>query len=259
MKAYIILIQYLLCMIPAVSWSQSVIAHYMRPGSTNFDEKISYVLVSNLSEGIFSHQRVEAELYQSEEKNEYDLPTKFELRFEREGTYIHKSLTTNSATEWIADFNGDYYQIDDPNLSIEWTLVDEQREILHAMCYKATTVFRGREYEVWYNPNVPIPNGPWKFLGLPGLIYSMEERTGLIGFEITSLEFRESDHIDITYPKLRLKGVMAPQEFNELYLDQLEAYLAFKEASLRKDGANIRIAINREQFQPIEVFDGSQR
>lgn len=37
-------------------------------------------------------------------------------------------------------------------------------------CWKATTRFRGREWTAWYAPELPLPYGPWKLVGLPGLI-----------------------------------------------------------------------------------------
>jgi len=37
-------------------------------------------------------------------------------------------------------------------------------------CRRAIGKFRGREYEVWYTTDIPIPGGPFKLGGLPGLI-----------------------------------------------------------------------------------------
>ena len=47
---------------------------------------------------------------------------------------------------------------------------DETKEILGYNCQKATCKFRGRNYEVWYSPDIPMNGGLWKFSGLPGLI-----------------------------------------------------------------------------------------
>ena len=34
----------------------------------------------------------------------------------------------------------------------------------------ATTHFRGRDWKVWFSEEIPLPLGPWKLGGLPGLI-----------------------------------------------------------------------------------------
>jgi len=48
-------------------------------------------------------------------------------------------------------------------LAVILTIVGQQ-------CLMAKTRFRGREWTVWYAPEVGIPLGPWKLAGLPGLI-----------------------------------------------------------------------------------------
>jgi GLPGLI family protein len=52
----------------------------------------------------------------------------------------------------------------------EWKIFVDTATILEYKCLKATTTFRGRDYEVWFTPFIPIRQGPWKFNGLPGLI-----------------------------------------------------------------------------------------
>ena len=47
----------------------------------------------------------------------------------------------------------------------------------------------GRSYEVWFAPDIPISDGPWKFYGLPGLIleaYDIQHH-----YEFTFLGMRE--------------------------------------------------------------------
>ncbi len=51
-----------------------------------------------------------------------------------------------------------------------WILHPETKQIANFTSKKATTTFRGRNYTAWYITNIPIPFGPWKFHGLPGLI-----------------------------------------------------------------------------------------
>ena len=52
----------------------------------------------------------------------------------------------------------------------EWTLTDSTKVILDYTCQLAECTFRGRKYQAWFTPEIPISNGPWKFSGLPGLI-----------------------------------------------------------------------------------------
>lgn len=58
---------------------------------------------------------------------------------------------------------------------IEWTIHNERKVIRQYICQRTTSKFRGREYEAWFTPEIPIREGPYKFGGLPGLILEMEE------------------------------------------------------------------------------------
>lgn len=70
---------------------------------------------------------------------------------------------------------------------MEWRLQQERAEILGYECIKAVTFFRGREYQVWFTPEIPISSGPWKFNGLPGLILKAEDSEGLFTWTATAI------------------------------------------------------------------------
>ena len=82
----------------------------------------------------------------------------------------------------------DYYIFEDDNLPQQWTIIsDSVKTILGYTCQKATCSYRGRNYEAWYNPDLPVNAGPWKFSGLPGLIMSVQDTKGHYTFEIKGL------------------------------------------------------------------------
>lgn len=66
---------------------------------------------------------------------------------------------------------------------IEWNLTTETKEIQGYKCYKATYTYvqkwKGREFlwpvVAWYCPEIPIPLGPTRYSGLPGLILELHE------------------------------------------------------------------------------------
>ncbi|AJH15523.1 GLPGLI family protein [Myroides profundi] len=61
---------------------------------------------------------------------------------------------------------------------IKWELLDETKEIEGGIILnKATSTFRGRDYIAWYSLDYPMPYGPWKFSGLPGLIFEIEGKS----------------------------------------------------------------------------------
>jgi len=76
------------------------------------------------------------------------------------------------------------FLIEDKLPKIEWQLTSEKKEFENLVCYKATTQFRGRNWTVWYCPDIPIIYGPWKFYGLPGLIVEAKEETHRFSFKL---------------------------------------------------------------------------
>jgi len=54
-------------------------------------------------------------------------------------------------------------------------------------CKKATTKFRGRSYVAWYAPKLSMPYGPWKFYGLPGLIFEVYDSTRRYEWSLKSI------------------------------------------------------------------------
>lgn len=60
--------------------------------------------------------------------------------------------------------------------SLDWNFSDETTDsIMGYGCRKATVEFAGRHYSAWFTPEIPLPFGPYKFGGLPGLILKLED------------------------------------------------------------------------------------
>ena len=60
--------------------------------------------------------------------------------------------------------------------TLKWDFSGEDNDtIMGYECRKATTEFAGRQYTAWFAPEIPLPFGPYKFGGLPGLILKIED------------------------------------------------------------------------------------
>ncbi|MUP44698.1 GLPGLI family protein [Gramella sp. BOM4] len=71
---------------------------------------------------------------------------------------------------------------------IAWEIQPENKEMSGFSVQKATGTFAGRNYIAWFAPELPFPDGPYKFSGLPGLILKISDLQGhyefrLIGFQ----------------------------------------------------------------------------
>ena len=58
----------------------------------------------------------------------------------------------------------------------------------------AEAEFRGRVWRAWFTYEIPMPYGPWKLGGLPGLILKAEDADSLFVFEMAGIsDFRNGD------------------------------------------------------------------
>ena len=106
--------------------------------------------------------------------------------FDGNSEKIYKNRVKKEMT-LINKGGNELFQCIDP-VEFDWHISGDTTTILGYSCQKAETHFRGRNYEVWFAPEIPINEGPWKFHGLPGLILKVSDDKGLISFESIGLE-----------------------------------------------------------------------
>lgn len=83
--------------------------------------------------------------------------------------YISKSKKDkNIRTYDVA--SGTRFKWDEPMTDIKWSVTDSIKSILGYECFQASTIYHGRQWTVWFAPDIPLQDGPWKLYDLPGLI-----------------------------------------------------------------------------------------
>lgn len=97
--------------------------------------------------------------------------------------------------QWLHKYDSWYTE---PAPKQQWSLHKETQTIIGYQCQRATCRFRGRDFEAWFAPAIPVKRGPWKFQGLPGLILKVYDKDKLYTFEAIGLETRK-------YPITRFK------------------------------------------------------
>lgn len=70
--------------------------------------------------------------------------------------------------------------VEDNKYKIDWTLTKNTKKILAHKCQEAIGLFRGRKYFAYFANDIPVPNGPFKFDGLPGLILEVKSEDGAV-------------------------------------------------------------------------------
>jgi len=87
--------------------------------------------------------------------------------------------------EYIGDVN--FYKIDE-KAEQNWKITDSIKIADELHLQKATTQFGGRSWVAWFSKDIPIPYGPYKFNGLPGLIVDLYDTKEDYHFKIIKSE-----------------------------------------------------------------------
>lgn len=70
------------------------------------------------------------------------------------------------------------------NDKIDWQLSSDTKKVGQYNLQKATTNFGGRKWTAWFNNEIPMNEGPYKFRGLPGLIFEMADSQNQFIFKL---------------------------------------------------------------------------
>jgi GLPGLI family protein len=143
--------------------------------------------------------------------------------------------------------------IDDSDIQLEWDIITSEKvkEIAGYYCQKAITKFRGRVYEAYYTTDVPIPNGPYKFQGLPGLILEVSSTDGY--YKATAIEvnkLKEDSQIIIENP-FAAKKLIAIDEYKRILVEKLiKSFKASK--SVDADAGSISVSFE-DQLEDLGI------
>jgi len=136
---------------------------------------------------------------------------------------IYRSFA--SGISMVFDIIGmvDYRYIDSVK-DLKWKLLPDTANILGYKCTKATTHFRGRNYEAWFAPDIPIQGGPYIYCGLPGLILNIKDDQNTFEFQALSIEQLVNKYpLAISQSKSTLISRAAYRKLKEMYYNNPEA------------------------------------
>lgn len=99
----------------------------------------------------------------------------------------HISYSGSDATLTVsAPIGLNYYEYEETAPVTDWTFADDSETVCGYICRKATGTYGGRSWTVWYTEDIPVPYGPWKFAGLPGLVMKAVDSDSTHRFEAVS-------------------------------------------------------------------------
>lgn len=145
----------------------------------NFDD-VEFRLTFNKNESYYSY----IEEMDTENSELSNMLKDVIIESNKKYNYNYKAKIVSMQTE----FDGKKYIINSNVDSLKWKLNDNEKIINNYKCSKATTI-KYKEYPsgikevpvtAWYSLDIPIPAGPGRYNGLPGLILELQEGNNIL-------------------------------------------------------------------------------
>lgn len=169
--------------------------------------------------------------------------------------YLYVSKESEHRQMSVYDLKSDeLWRYDEPIYEMEWTIMEDSiKNILGFECIKAQTDYHGRTWKVWFSPEIPVHDGPWKLHGLPGMILNADGGDGFV------IEAKE-----IGYTKQAIPAVYSVEDYtkgerkkiladHEHYETNFESMMAAQGIKMNADGSSANLPKYDRQRQAWET------
>lgn len=129
----------------------------------------------------------------------------------------------NREVYFFASIFSNTFLVKDNYIELKWDVVKETKLIAGYTCTKAITKFRGREWVAWFASDLPLPFGPWKLHGLPGIILEAHDDSERYTFKVIGIQQTAADILKTDFKNLIKTKNEKAITFQQYLADQEEA------------------------------------
>lgn len=121
--------------------------------------------------------------------------------------FISRNFEKETMTD-IIETLGKTYIIEDSLRTPVWKVMNQIKDVNGYVCMKAETTdpIRGQKIAAWFSQDIPVPAGPERYFGLPGLIMELDINEGDVILEAVKVEFKPVGK-ELALPKAKGKKI----------------------------------------------------
>lgn len=172
------------------------------------------------------------------------------------GQVVKRKINSFDNENFINIKNG-YYTFKTTD-KINWTIADETKKVENYTLQKATTKFGGRSWTAWFCKDIPFNEGPFKFRGLPGLIFELSDAKKNYMYTLV-----KSSKLDKIYPTSDFlessfgnKAVtINEKQKHKLMMEFYNDPFAFERNNFNKSNNDLRININGKEIHTVDELN----
>ncbi|MBK7097364.1 MAG: GLPGLI family protein [Sphingobacteriales bacterium] len=135
----------------------------------------------------------------------------------------------------------------------KWTITAELKEINRFKCQSATTHLFGRDYKVWFTTDVPVSFGPWRLVGLPGLVVEAHSLDQEVQFSLSSVSILEKEEkIEAPSNGDIIHGYKAFHELEEKKLEEKRKFFQSRVSEVTQKHKGVQVGLINVSFNRFE-------
>jgi GLPGLI family protein len=143
-------------------------------------------------------------------------------KWRKEEYIIYRNREKGETFDLMTLLNKEYVLQDSLNCQ-SWKIKSDMKEIAGRICMNAYfyDTLRGKEVIAWFALDLPIPIGPDRYCGLPGMILEINEANGAVVYTAVSILLSD-EKVEIAKPANKKKmKVINTEEYNKIVTDHI--------------------------------------
>ena len=169
-------------------------------------------------------QKAELRFNVNEYRYEYQHEDEGETyQWRREDYIIYRDRESRETTDVMTILDKQYV-VKDSIVCQNWKIKNDMKEVAGRICMNASFYdsIKGKEVVAWFALDLPVPLGPNKYCGLPGMILEVNEANGAVVYTATSILLSE-EKVEVIKPvvKKKVKNINN-EEYNKIIINYIK-------------------------------------
>ena len=173
-------------------------------------ERSAYVWGDERAYSVNAELKFNADAYRFDIKDYDDDDSRYKWRSEE--YIIYRDRSKGETFDIMTLLNKEYVIVDSMGCQ-QWKIKNDMKEIAGHICMNASfyDTVRGKEIIAWFALDLPIPIGPDRYCGLPGMILEINEANGAVVYTAISVLLSE-ENVEIEKPQKKKKTKIITEE-----------------------------------------------
>lgn len=174
---------------------------------------------------------------------------------------ILKRRTNSTENENFINIKFGYYLFK-TNDKIDWKISNETKKNQDYTLQKATAIFGGRNWIAWFNNEIPFNEGPFKFRGLPGLIFEIKDDKNNFIYNLIKSQKIEGKPVTGEFLESNFGNraiLISEKQMRKLMAEYYNDPFSFERTNFNKNNSNLRINIGGREIHSLEQLNAETK